>query len=167
MKCSVKSCDVTYGHMRFLQLKYCDPCHVSGTSIQGGARSARVRELHYRDWGHILWQPEARLQVGGHVTRDPRVPSIWLPLHCSEPYPYYAAPQEHRRPMDNFRDFADIKQERLYNIYRSKLRNRRGWVRTLKFRKYCVLNKSSKYFQIKTVENIYDICDDSQDFTFI
>jgi len=28
--------------------------------------------------------------------------------------------------MDNFRDFADIKQERLYNIYRSKLRNRRG-----------------------------------------
>ena len=61
---------LTFGHMRFLQIKYCDPCHVSGTFIQGGARSARVRELHYRDWGHILWQPEARLQVGGHVTRD-------------------------------------------------------------------------------------------------
>ena len=27
--------------------------------------------------------------------------------------------------VDNFRDFADIKQERLFNIYRSKLRNRR------------------------------------------
>ena len=47
MKCSVKSRDVTYGHMMLLQIKYYDPCHVLGTFIQGGAGSARVRELHY------------------------------------------------------------------------------------------------------------------------